>query len=212
VSPPATCGRRRRRGTAAAALAVAALGACACGIPVDAQPTALAPDRVPFGLLNPTSPTTTTTTPAVEVPVEIYLIGPTGHLVPVGRDVAVSAPDLATVLGALVLGPTDAEAAAGLQSALSSGTTILGASIAGGIATVNLGGSFGDLVGPPQIDAVAQVVFTASGLPGVRGVTFELSGSPVEVPVASGAQVPVASTAQFASLAPLPPATPSPST
>jgi hypothetical protein len=45
-------------------------------------------------------------------------------------------------------------------------------------------------------------VFTASGLPGVTGVTFELMGSPVDVPVASGAQVPVASTAQFASLAP----------
>ena len=121
----------------------------------------------------------------------------------VARDVPVSAPDLASVLGALVLGPTDVEAAAGLQTALSPQTTILGANIVGHIATVNLGGTFGQLVGPPQIQAVAQIVFTACALPGVTGVTFELSGLPVEVPVASGAQVPVASTSQFAALRPV---------
>ena len=99
-------------------------------------------------------------------------------------------------------GPTDAESAAGLQSAVTTQTTVLGANIAGGTATVNLGGTFGQLVGPPQIQAVAQVVFTASALPGVTGVTFELTGQPVDVPVASGALVPVATTAQFAALAP----------
>ena len=49
---------------------------------------------------------------------------------------------------------------------------------------------------------MAQVVFTSSTLPGVTGVAFELGGLPVEVPVASGAEVAVASTAQFASFAP----------
>jgi hypothetical protein len=202
-----------RRGAPAVALVVA-LVACAglagCGVPIDTQPTALSKSGIPFGLLAPTSPVTTpTTAPSpVEVPVQIYLVSPTGHLVPAARDVPVSAPDLASVLGALVLGPTDAEAAAGLQSALSAQTTILGATIASGVATVNMGGAFGQLVGPPQIEAVAQIVFTASGLPGVSGVTFELSGVPVEVPVAGGAQVPLATTAQFAPLAPLvPPST-----
>ena len=191
----------------AAAAAVAAVALAGCGVPVDPQPTALSPAKIPFDLLAPSAPATTATSAPspVEVPVQIYLIGPTGHLVPVARDVPVSAPDLATVLGALVLGPTDAEAADGLQSALSTQTTILGATIAGGVATVNMGATFGELVGPPQIEAVAQVVFTASGLPGVTSVAFELSGEPVDVPVASGAQVPLASTTQFAPLAPLPP-------
>jgi spore germination protein GerM len=81
-------------------------------------------------------------------------------------------------------------------------TTVLGATIGAGVATVNLGAPFGQLVGPPQIQAVAQVVFTASALPGVTSVTFELNGQPVQVPVASGAQVPVASPSQFAPLAP----------
>jgi hypothetical protein len=185
-------------------LVAAALVLAGCGVPVDRQPAALSRAGIPFGLLDPSSPTTTATTAPspIEVPVRIFLIGPTGRLAAVGRDVPVSAPDLATVLGALVAGPTDAEAAAGLQSALPAQTTVLGATIGGGIATVNLGGTFGQLVGPPQIQAVAQVVFTASSLPGVTGVTFELSGLAVEIPVASGAQVPVASTSQFAPLAP----------
>ena len=138
---------------------------------------------------------------------QIFLIDPTDHLVAVGRDVPVHAPDLLTVLGALVAGPTDAESAAGLQTALPAQTPVISASITGGVATVNLGGTFGQLVGPPQIQAVAQVVFTASALPGVTGVTFELSGQPVEVPVASGVDVPVASTSQFATLAPTTPGT-----
>jgi len=195
------------------ALALAAGAALAgCGVPIDAQPTALAPNRIPFGLLAPTtaSSTTTSTPSPVEVPVSVYFVGPTGHLVPVARDVPVSAPDLTTVLEALVAGPSQAEAEAGLQSALSTQTTILGATVTGGVATVNMGGTFGQLVGPPQIEAVAQVVFTASAFPAVKGVTFQLGGQPVEVPVASGAEVPVADVTQFASLAPVAPARGSP--
>jgi hypothetical protein len=199
-----TTHRGRRR-------AITAIGACGvlvalagCGVPVDKEPSALSRHGIPFDLLAPTQSTTTlTTAPSpIEVPVQIFLIGPNAHLVSVTRAVSVSPPDLATVLRALLAGPTDTESAAGLQSALTTQTTVLGANIAGGTATVNLGGTFGQLVGPPQIQAVAQVVFTASALPGVTGVTFELSGQPVEVPVASGAQVPVATTAQFAALAP----------
>ncbi len=79
------------------------------------------------------------------------------------------------------------------QSAVPAQTTVLGAVVgAGGVATVNLGGTFGQLVGQAQIQAVAQIVFTATALPGVTGVTFELAGQAVDVPMASGAQVPVA--------------------
>jgi Sporulation and spore germination len=187
--------------TTAGTLALVLTG---CGVPVDRQPSALSRNQIPFDLLAPTqstAPATTAPSP-IEVPVRIFLIGPTGRLVAVTRNVSVSPPDLATVLRALVAGPTDMESAAGLQSALTTQTTVLGANIAGGVATVNLGGTFGQLVGPPEIQAVAQVVFTASAQPGVTGVTFELNGLPVEVPVASGALVPVANTSQFAALAP----------
>ena len=203
---------RCRRAAVLAGLAAAGVVLGACGVPIDGQPNALAPDRIPFGLLAPTATTTTSTsTPSpVEVPVSVYFLGTTGHLVPVARDVAVSAPDLTTVLDALVAGPTQTEAAAGLQSALPTDTVVLGATVTGGVATVNMSSAFGQLVGPPQIEAVAQVVFTASALSAVKGVTFQLSGQPVDVPVASGAQVPVADISQFASLAPEAPARGSP--
>jgi hypothetical protein len=184
-----------------------ALSLAGCGVPVDKQPSALSRHGIPFDLLQPNPSTTTaTTTPSpVEVRVQIFLIGPTGRLAPVTRQVSGTTPDLATVLEALVAGPTDAESTVGLQSALTTQTTVLSATIAAGVATVNLGGTFGQLVGPPEIQAVAQVVFTATAFPNVTGVTFELSGQPVQVPVASGALVPVAARTQFAPLNPVGP-------
>jgi spore germination protein GerM len=113
------------------------------------------------------------------------------------------------VLEALVKGPSNSEAAAGLQSAVPIRTAILGATLGtGGVATVNLGGTFGQLVGQAQIQAVAQIVYTATAIPGVTGVTFELMGKPAKVPVASGAEVVVATPSQFTALAP-PPTVPS---
>ena len=200
--------RHRARSQAAVAgaiVAFAALALGACGIPVDDAPHPLARSQVPFGLLQPSTPaaSTTTTSPSVGVPVTIYLIGADGHAVGVHRDVAVPAP-LTAVLGALVDGPTASEAAAGLSSAVPAQTTVLSATTSAGIVTVNLAGPFDQLVGQAQIQAVAQLVFTATSQPGVHGVAFELSGVAVEVPVAGGAQVPIATPDQFAPLAPLP--------
>jgi spore germination protein GerM len=181
----------------------------ACGIPVDNGPHALARSDVPFGLLQPSnaSTTTSTTTPSVGVPVTVYMVGTDGHLTAVGRDVPVPAP-ITAVLGALVDGPTATEASAGLASAIPTQTSILSAAVTAGVVTVNLAGPFDQLVGQAQIEAVAQFVFTAAAQPGVHGVSFQLSGQPVEVPVAGGAQVPVATPDQFASLAPVPAPTP----
>ena len=205
MTSPTGQGRRTGQHALTALVAVAAVFSLAgCGVPVDKQPSALSRHGIPFDLLQPNPSTTTAATAPspVEVPVQIFLIGPTGHLAAVTRAVSGSTPDLGTVLEALVAGPTDAESARGLQSALTTQTTILSATVAGGTATVNVGGTFGQLVGPPEIQAVAQVVFTATALPGVTGVTFELSGQPVQVPVASGALVPVAVRAQVAPLSP----------
>ncbi len=199
--------RHGARAAVAAAVVMAVAGAlAACGIPAGSRPHALARDDVPFGLLQPSSPTTTSTSkpPAVAVSVPIFLIGTDGHLVSVARDVPVPAP-LAAVLGALVDGPTTSESALGLATAVPPPTMVLSATVAAGIATVNLAGPFAQLVGQAQIDAVAQFVFTATGQPGVTGVSFELSGQAVQVPVAGGAQVPVANRSQFTALAPDPP-------
>lgn len=198
-----TAHRRWRLARPLVALGLVAVVAGACGVPVDRGPTALPPRGVPFGLLDPANPTTSTVTapPPVAVTVQVYLLGVTGRVAPVDRDVPVPAP-LAAVLGALVAGPTNAETADGLQSAIPAQTQVIAATVTSGTATVDLGGTFGQLVGQAQIDAVAQMVFTATALPGVSGVAFELSGQPVDVPTASGADVPTANRAQFASMAP----------
>lgn len=200
-------GRRLPRRTVLAAVAVVSVLALAgCGIPVDRAPTALPRKNVPFGLLQP-SPLTTTTTSVVspaESPVQIFLVGPSGHLVAVKREVPTVSESLAAVLDALVKGPSNPEAAAGLESAVPAQTVVLGADIGTDeVATVNLGGTFGQLVGQAQIQAVAQIVFTAAALPGVSGVSFELAGKAADVPVANGALVPVANPAQFVPLAPV---------
>jgi hypothetical protein len=177
-----------------------------CGVPVDRAPSALPRSGVPFDLLRRSPPSTTTTSaPSPVEPVSIFLVASSGHLVAVARELPAAQESLVTVLEALVRGPTNTEAAAGLSSAVPTQTTVLGAVIGtGGVVTVNLGGTFGQLVGQAQIEAVAQIVFTTTALPGVSSVDFELSGQAVEVPVASGAEVPSANRFQFASLAPLP--------
>jgi Sporulation and spore germination len=181
----------------------AALALGACGIPIDAGPHPLARGAVPFGLLEPSSATTTSTPSPIAVPVPIFLIGTAGRLVSVARDVPIPAP-MTTVLDALVAGPSASEASAGLATAVPPETDVLSAAISSGVATVNLAGTFDQLVGQAQIEAVAQIVFTATAQPGVHGVAFELEGQPVEVPVAGGAEVPVATPDQFAPLAPAP--------
>jgi spore germination protein GerM len=202
--------RTRPRHRAVLALAVVALLAAAlagCGVPVDRAPAALPRDAIPFGLLRPSSPTTTTTSVSspVDVTVHIYLVSASGHLVSVPRELPAAQNSLGTVLGVLVAGPTNIDVAEGLDTAIPAQTTVLAVAVgANDVATVNLGGTFGQLVGQAQIQAVAQIVFTAATLPGVAGVTFELAGKPVSVPDASGAEVPVANPSLFSPLAPVP--------
>ncbi len=187
-----------------AGLLPAAILLGACGIPTDSAPQKLSRSSVPFGLLAPSAPITTATTlpSTLEVPVQIFLVAPDGHLAAVTRDVPFPAP-LSAVLSALVAGPTAPEAASGLETAIPSHADVLSANISGGIATINLSSDFSQLVGPTQIQAVAQLVFTATALPAVHGVSFELQGQKIEVPTGSGAEVPgpVDRTA-FAALAP----------
>lgn len=192
-------------GRATLLLAAAAFLLTGCGIPTDANPHPLPRKSVPFNLLSPVAPTTTTTSvpSPLEVPVRIFLIAPSGHLIAVTRDVPFPAP-MQMVLTALFAGPTNAEAAGGLSSAIPSDARVISAFTSNGVATVDMNNAFAQLVGPTQVDAVAQVVFTATALPGVTGVTFELAGHDVEVPVAGGAQVPGPVTRlQFSPLAPL---------
>jgi spore germination protein GerM len=173
--------------------ALVALGAtAACGIPTNGTPTAIAKTDVPFHLLNPVTPTTVRPIqrPEVTVPATIYLVAPTQHVKAVSREVPVPAT-LSEILGALLEGPTAAESTFGLQSFLSGSTAQVRATVSGGIATVDFfSANPVQVVGPDQTLAIAQVVFTATEQPGVTGVVFKIDNRPIDVPTASGAQVP----------------------
>jgi hypothetical protein len=177
--------RKHRAPLVAAVLALAMTG---CGIPVTGQASSVPPHQVPFHLLSPTVPTSTTTTvPAAAFVAErIYLVNPNGILLPAARDVAVPAP-LGAVLEALLAGPSRAETAAGITSAIPPGVKVLSLSVTGGTATLNLNQAFGAISPTSETQAVAQLVLTTTGQADIAAVSFAIDGQPIAVPTASGA-------------------------
>ncbi|MDP9070273.1 MAG: GerMN domain-containing protein [Actinomycetota bacterium] len=174
----------------------------ACGIPSDARPRPLPAEDVPFGLLDPRSTTTAVAQPSVAAAsAEIFLVAEE-RLAPAPRQVPAPV-SLEAVLAALLAGPTVEEVAAGWRTAISADTRLRSASTADGIAHLDLSESFAEVEGEEQILALAQLVFTATALPGIRGVAFRLAGSAVEVPTADGTlkEAPIRR-ADFAALGP----------
>jgi spore germination protein GerM len=182
---------RSLRSACLPALTLVAVGASACGIPTSASPTAIAKANVPFHLLRPAPPTTVpaVTPTTVSVAETIYMVGPKQKVAAVSRYVPIPA-SLSEILGGLLEGPTDAESRFGLQSFLTGGKTTVKATVVGGIATVDFTTNPVQVVGTDQTLAIAQVVYTATQQPGVTGVVFQIAGQPIEVPTASGVQVP----------------------
>ena len=201
---------RPARTVVAALVVVVAAGVAAagCGIPTEDEATLARPEDVPFDLLAEIPETTSTTsgsTPsgASMAKATIFLVQGE-RLAPVERDVPAPASGEA-VIEALSRGPTRSEAALGLRSALVGNDVMRSIGISGGIASVDLGTGFPDIVGRDQIMALAQIVSTVTGLPGVGRVAFTLEGVPVGVPRGDGAVTTESvSRDDYALLAPVP--------
>ena len=83
---------------------------------------------------------------------------------------------------ALLAGPSGAERAAGVGTSIPEGTELLGLSIDGGIATVDLSGMFGSGGGSlSMFSRLAQLTYTLTQFPGVHGVNLKMDGKPVTV-------------------------------
>ena len=127
-----------------------------------------------------TAPTTApTTAPADLVDVKVYFLRDE-RLVIGHRDVAAPAV-LRGAIEALLTGPTDDEAAAGMTSTVPTGSTVLGVDLDDGLATIDLSGEFGSGGGSlSMFGRVAEVVFTATQFPNVDRVVFWMDGAPIE--------------------------------
>ena len=153
----------------------------ACGVQNDNQPRPLTAQDVPFDLLAPATSVTETQS-GEGIGRAVWFVDNDGLLArgqrPLETPVTVQA-----ILSALLQGVTDAEANNGLRSNIPSGTKLLRVQgPADGLVTVNFSGEFLTVSRELQRLALAQVVFTATGLPNVDRVLFEFDGKPAEVP------------------------------
>jgi len=183
---------RRSLGVLGAAV-VALLGA-GCAIPTQSSPVSIAPSKVPFGLLNPHPPTTTTTLPKPSslVSVKVFFLNSNANnqLTPATRVLSLPAP-LTAILSDLIAGPSSTEQNIGLVTAIPNDVIVLSATTSGNIVTVNFNGAFGSITGTATEEAVGQVVSTVAAANGFgTGVIFQIDGVPTSVPIANGSQVP----------------------
>lgn len=126
-----------------------------------------------------TAPATTTAPASTARTVAAYFVA--GEKVaPVARDAAKGTAVGRAAIEALLAGPTSAERAAGLTSAIPAGTKLLGLTIRDGLATVDFDAAFQSGGGSLSMnERVAQVVHTLTRFPTVQKVAFRIDGKPV---------------------------------
>jgi spore germination protein GerM len=185
-------GSRVRRPLLFAALLTLALTATACAIPTQGHPSTISNSKVPFNLMDPHPPTTTTTAPnnASFVSVKVFFLQGTNFVTAV-RYVPPPAP-LIAVVRALLRGVTSGETTAGMSTAIPSNVSVLSVSPpTAGLVTVNLTSAFGEITGTNTELAVGQIVWTVATEVGPStGVIFEIEGQRTQVPITNGSLVP----------------------
>jgi spore germination protein GerM len=180
-----------RRPAAALVLVLTAFAVAGCAIPTQSSPSTMPSSKVPFDLLDPHLPTTTTTAPKPTslVPVKVFFLNASNQLTAASRVVASPAP-LTSIITSMLAGPTKAEITQGLFTAIPSNVTVLSTTTQSGIVTVNMSAAFGELTGNSIELAVSQIVATVATENGYdTGVVFEIDGQRTSVPIANGSQV-----------------------
>ncbi len=124
---------------------------------------------------------TETEPPSANVTYQVWFTNAEGLFVTYRTEAAT--PRVGTAaLEALLEGPDSFEEDYGLRTAIPDGTQLLGLSIDGGIARVDLTSEFESGGGSASMQArLAQVVYTITQFPTVKGVVFSLDGEPIDV-------------------------------
>jgi spore germination protein GerM len=179
--------RRRARTTLAAGVVAVVLGVAACTVPTNDEPVVLS-GSVPFGLLDSTTTTASTSPEAITKQVVVYALANdngTTVLTPVPRSVDVNAGVEEVLTNLFTQRPSDERPAEiGLSSAIPESATLLSATRSDSNEAriiVDVRGLFGSIQGVDLRDALAQIVWTATeGGTGIREVVFRNDGAEVQ--------------------------------
>ena len=172
--------------------------------PSTGPPTTAPSTSVPSGDTSPSTGLPLPTTRPVPAPLDIRVYFLRGDKIDVAHRTVATPQPARTAMTELLAGPTGADRSAGLSTAIPKATTLLGVSIAGGIATVDLSGAFTTGGGSLSMTSrLAQVTFTLTQFPTVRGVAFRVDGKVTTVFGGEGIVVDhVATRASFESVTP----------
>jgi len=167
-------------------LALLVVVTASCGVPTSNDVRAIDPDNIPAPFATPTNHPTTS--PATGAP-SVYLADQNGHLVatPVRLTTPASFPrdTLEAVLTQLAAGPSPEQVKRGLSSALPPAIGLGIVDVAGLQATLALDGDQLPVSDQTTL-ATAQIVLTATSVPGIDAVTFTRGGHQVEAPLVGG--------------------------
>jgi Sporulation and spore germination len=173
---------RLRAVAALAGATMVVVGGCAI------QPDS-APRDIPEDLQERESPSGTAAGGAARGSDRIYLLAPDGAEQPLRTVQRDTNGDAQTLLTELIGGPNPEELGAGYRSAIPAELAL--GSVRGpddGVVQVDVSDALLDLSGGDLTDAVAQIVFTASEIPGAESVLIRVDGATQEWPDGSGAQ------------------------
>jgi hypothetical protein len=179
----------RRRAGAVLTVATVFAAVAGCGVQLDDEPRPIAREAVPFDLLetSTTGGTSTTTPLPTFQATSVFLVDNNDFLVEVRRQLP---GEVRVAIGSLLTPPTEIEVNSGLSTAIPPSVTLRGVvGPEGGLVTINLGsGGANDPEGAPEISrlAFAQLVYTATSVPGVERVLFQVDGQAREVPTGQG--------------------------
>lgn len=169
------------KGLVAGCLAMALLAGC--GIPVEGDARRLSADEIPSSLPDQAPAPNSPPGGQGSAWTEVFFVRES-RLEPVRREASVP-PSVEGALALVLRGPTPDERSEGMRTAVISQVRLAG-TVAAGVPLIEVTESFGQVEGEEQILALAQLVYTLTGVRGVNGVSFALSGRPVEVPTGDG--------------------------
>jgi spore germination protein GerM len=203
----------RRALARAGGVAVVLAVVTGCGVPTGGAPSTIAPSDVPYGLASP-SPSASPTAPpeAVADTSRVYWISAEDALVPRVREVVGTTrrERLAYLLGQLAASPSPDELDEQLSTALPPEVELTVTGLADGTATIDVDALGQAPGGTSSRRSVAQIVLTATSVPGVQAVLLELAGERIEAPLPSGELTASPLTAQDYTSFTTPSPTPSP--